>query len=136
MRNGSKTLHSVNLEYDLNLSLVTYMRLHEALAFYSRQFVNNEGPSQSLQFFLKTFDRGSKPFRRVLQHAEISRITVAGINTVQTFFSLTKIDTPEEKFLKFLWSDWNKVFFQTAVENFYLNFGTTHWASTLGSASL
>jgi hypothetical protein len=65
VRNGTKTLHSVNLEYDLNLSLVTYMRLHEALAFYSRQYDNNEGPSQSLQFFIKTFDKGSKPFRRI-----------------------------------------------------------------------
>jgi hypothetical protein len=76
------------------------MRLHEALAFYSRQYVNNEGPSQSLQFFIKTFDRGSKPFGRILQHDENSRVTVAGINMVQTFFSLTNIDKPEEKIFK------------------------------------
>jgi hypothetical protein len=122
LRNGAKTLHSVNIEYDLNLSLVTYMRLHEALEFYSRQYVNNEGPSQSLQFFIKTFDRGSKPFRRILQHAENSRETVAGINTVQTFFSLTNFDTPEEKFLKFLWSDWNNGFLSNRCREFLFKF--------------
>jgi hypothetical protein len=122
VRNGSKTLHSVNLEYDLNLSLVTYMRLHEALAFYSRQYANNAGPSQSLQFYLKTFDRGSKPFRRILQHAENIRTTVSGINTVQTFFSLTNIDKPDEKILKFLWSDWNNGFFPNRCREFLFKF--------------
>jgi hypothetical protein len=121
-RNGTKTLHSVNMEYDLNFSLVTFMRLHEALRFYSRQYENNDGPAQSLQFFIKSFDKGSKPFRRILQHAETSRIAVAGINTVQTFFSLTDLDKPEEKILRFLWSDWNNGFFSNRCREFLFKF--------------
>ncbi len=42
MRNGTKTLNRVNIEYDLDRTLVTYMRLYEALAFYARQYANNE----------------------------------------------------------------------------------------------
>jgi hypothetical protein len=98
------------------------MRLHEALAVYSRQYANNAGPSQNLHFYLKTFDRGSKPFRRILQHAENIRTTVSGINTVQTFFSLTNIDTPDEKILKFLWSDWNNGFFPNRCREFLFKF--------------
>jgi hypothetical protein len=35
VRNGTKTLHNLNLDYNLDFSLVDYMRLHEALSFFS-----------------------------------------------------------------------------------------------------
>jgi hypothetical protein len=122
VRNGTKTLNSVNIEYDLNLTLVTYMRLHEALAFYARQYANNEGPSQSMIFFLKSFEKGSKPFRRILQYNEINRSTVSNISTVKTFFTLINTDPSEEKILKFLWSDWNCGFLSNRCREFLYKF--------------
>jgi len=122
VRNGTKTLNSVNIEFDLNLTLVTYMRLHEALDFYARQYANNVGPSQSVAFFLKSFEKGSKPFRRILQHNETNRSTVGGITTVKKFFSLVDIDLPEEKILKFLWSDWNCGFLTNRCREFLFKF--------------
>jgi hypothetical protein len=52
---------------------VTYMRLHEALEFAANKKANEDGKSQSLEFFLKSFDRGSSPYRKILQLTEIAR---------------------------------------------------------------
>jgi hypothetical protein len=47
------------------------MRVHEALQFAALKFENEEASTvQSLDFFLKSFDKGSKPFRKILQRNE------------------------------------------------------------------
>ncbi len=73
-------------------------------------------------FFLKSFEKGSKPFRRPLQYNEINRSTVSNISTVKTFFNLINTDPPEEKILKFLWSDWNCGFLSNRCREFLYKF--------------
>jgi hypothetical protein len=57
VRGGPKSLFETNREFDINLSLVTYMRLHEALEFYKNKKENNDnlGPAVSVGFFIKNF---------------------------------------------------------------------------------
>jgi hypothetical protein len=72
-RRAPKTLDEINREFSLNLTLVTYMRLHEALEFAnSKKRDDDIKPTQSIDFFLWNFERGSKPYRRILQHKEIN----------------------------------------------------------------
>jgi hypothetical protein len=51
-RRATKTLDEVNREFNLNLTLVTYMRLHEALEFAaSKKREDDIKPTQSIDFF-------------------------------------------------------------------------------------
>jgi hypothetical protein len=72
VRGGPKSLFETNREFGINLSLVTYMRLHEALEFYKNKKSNEvAGPAVSIKFFMKTL-RPSGPPRRCRQHQRIN----------------------------------------------------------------
>jgi hypothetical protein len=63
IRNRPKSMDNLNVEYGLDINLVTYMRLHEALQFAVDSRRNDEAlPSQSLDFFLKNLRRDPNPF--------------------------------------------------------------------------
>jgi hypothetical protein len=75
----------------MDFSLVDYLRLHEALGVFSENKPENNTLPQSLEFFLKSFDKGSKPFRRILMNTDIDKVKMSSVNTVKTFFTLTDI---------------------------------------------
>jgi hypothetical protein len=88
-RRAPKTLDEINREFNLNFMLVTYMRLHEALEFAaSKKRQDDVKPTQSIDFFLRNFERGSKPYRRILQHKEINRWKIENLNTAKLFWRL------------------------------------------------
>jgi hypothetical protein len=119
---GAKTLDELNREYELNFTLVTYMRLHEALQFAVK--FRNEVPStvQSLDFFLKSFDKGSKPFRKILHRKDVKKWKIANLNTVNTFLSLINIKKPSDGILKSCWGEWNITFFSNRSREFLIKF--------------
>jgi hypothetical protein len=47
-RGGPKSLFETNREFDINLSLVTYMRLHEALELYKNKKAGNDNPGPAV----------------------------------------------------------------------------------------
>ncbi len=64
------------------------MKLHEALEFAANKKVNEDGNTQSMEFFLKSFDRGLRPFRKILQYTEIARWKIENLNMLKTFVDL------------------------------------------------
>jgi hypothetical protein len=113
-----KSLEGINNEYDLNLSLVVYMRLQESLQFYTRNKQNIAQPSVSLEHFLKTFDKGSKSFRRVLQHGVVNKLKISSLNTVESFFRITDARKPDDTILRLIWGEWNSTLYSNRCRDF------------------
>jgi len=123
VRRAAKSLDEINREFNLNFSLVTYMRLHEALRYAVDRRANvNEAPTQSLEFFLKSFDRGSKPFRRILQHKEKSKWKIENLNTVKTFCEITVVTQPPNDVIRACWGEWNKNYINNRCREFIYKF--------------
>ncbi len=51
---------------------------------------------------MKSFEKGSKPFRRILQFADTEKVKLSNVNTVKTFFTLIETEIPDENILKIL----------------------------------
>jgi hypothetical protein len=116
-------MDNLNSEFGLDINLVTYMRLHEALQFAVDSRRNEEAlPSQSLDFFLKSFEKGSKPFRRILRYKENSKLKICNLNTVKTFFELVSLPKPEDDILRFCWGEWQKNFYGNRCKEFLYKF--------------
>ncbi len=123
VRGGPKSLADLNTEYDLNFSLVTYMRLHEALGVT----VNNKRdeevkPTMSLEFFVKSFERGSKPFRRILCHNNLKKLNIVTMNTVEKFFEITLATKPDKDIIHACWGEWQKTFYGNRMREFLYKF--------------
>jgi len=119
VRGGPKSLAELNNDYDLNFSLVTYMRLHEALGFASNNRRDNiDKPSISLEFFVKSFDKGSKPFRRILSHNGLKKLKIESLNTVEKFFEITRTPKPEKDVIHACWGEWQKTFYGNRMREF------------------
>jgi hypothetical protein len=107
-RNHPKALDELNRQYNVQFSLVTYMRLHEALQYYKNTRRNdNKAPSQSIEFFLKTFVKGSRPFRKILQNSHDTGNELESMNTVTTFFAIIGLEKVEYSILRKIWGTWN-----------------------------
>jgi hypothetical protein len=106
----------------VNFNLVTYMRVHESLQFFLESRRNVEpAPEQSLKFFLRTFTKGSGPYRRTLELASSSKEKLENNTSVRTFYSFVGIPLSEESILGSCWSAWNKTYFGNRHREFYNN---------------
>jgi hypothetical protein len=123
-RGGPKSLFETNREFDINLSLVTYMRLHEALELYKNKKAGNDnpGPAVGIEFFMKTFTRGSKPFRRILCHSEFIKQKIENVHTVRSFFEITGIAAPDPVQLRKCWGFCNKTYLGNKCREFLFKF--------------
>jgi hypothetical protein len=124
-RGASKTLDEINREYDLDFTLVDYMRINGSLQFSTirqREREREATAPQSLEFFLKSLEKGSKPFSRVLQNAEIERLDINTLNTVVTFVEITGTVKPTELILKNCWGEWNKFYYSNKMREFLYKF--------------
>jgi hypothetical protein len=126
-RAGSKTLEEVNQQYDLDFTLVDYMRIHESLEFSVRKIRDDMAnadpvPPQSLDFFIKSFEKGSKPFRRFLQHGELKKLKINRLNTVLTFVEITGTNKPADTILRSCWGEWSKMFYSNRCREFLFKF--------------
>jgi hypothetical protein len=118
-----KTLDMLCDDTGINFNLVTYMRIHEALQFYKNTRGNVEpAPEQSVKFFLKTFTRGSGPYRRILEYGTNSKEKIENNNTVRTFINFLEIQVPEESVLRACWSAWNRNYFGNRQREFLFKF--------------
>jgi hypothetical protein len=123
VRGGPKSLFETNREFGINLSLVTYMRLHEALEFYKNKKNNDAvGPAVSIEFFMKTFTLGSKPFRKILCHSDASKQKIERVHTVQSFFEIIGIPVPDPAHLRKCWGFWNKNYLGNKCRQFLFKF--------------
>jgi len=99
------------------------MRLHEALHFAKTKFdKDSNGTTKSMDFFLKSFEKGSKPFQRILQHAEIKSWKIEGLNTVKTFCEITVLVHPNKDILRSCWGEWNRNYYSNRCREFLYKF--------------
>jgi hypothetical protein len=123
VRNRAKSQNDLLTEYGIDLNLVTYMRLHEALQFAVDSRRNNDPlPTQSLDFFVKSFEKGSRPFRRILRYKEDSKLKIKTLNTVKTFVEIVGIQIPEDDILRFCWGEWQKNYYGNRCKEFLYKF--------------
>jgi hypothetical protein len=99
------------------------MRLHEALQFAVDSRRNNDPlPTQSLDFFVKSFEKGSRPFRRILRYKEDRKLKIKTLNTAKTFVEIVGIQIPEDDILRFCWGEWQKNYYGNCSKEFLYKF--------------
>jgi hypothetical protein len=122
VRRRPKSLNDLNNEYELNLSLVVYMRLHEALQLANERHNDEEKPVQSMEFFIKSFTKGSKPFRRILNDSEFKKLQIEKVNTVTSFFGIIDMEMVDRKNLRHCWGEWQKNYYGNKCREFLYKF--------------
>jgi hypothetical protein len=123
VRGRPKSLHQINLDSGVEFDLNCYMRVHESLQFYVTNRRDDEPvPDQSVGFFLKTFTKGSRPYRRILEYNINSKENLTQNNTVATFFRLLNTEVFDETLLKKSWGMWNNTFFLNTQREFLFKY--------------
>jgi hypothetical protein len=107
-RGGLKSLDDINNEYDLNLTLVIYMRLQTAVHF----FLEKKGgvpPAipMSAHTFFSSFKKGSQGFRKIIGRKYNSAVDIQNIPSWNTFRTLTGLPEVSNSELKSLLGFWN-----------------------------
>ncbi len=119
VRGRPKTLHQLNYDTGIEFDLNCYMRLHAAFQFYLDSRRNDEPtPEQSISFFMKTFTKGSRPYRRILENFINGKETLAQNISVATFFGLLDTGILNETLLKHCWGMWNNTYFINTQREF------------------
>jgi len=123
IRERPKSLNDLNFEFGLDFNLATYMRIHEALQFTkdSRREGDSK-PTQSLEFFLKSFDKGSKPYRRILRFKENSKLKISTLNTVKSFFEIVGLQMVNDDILHICWGEWQRNYYGNRCKEFIYKF--------------
>jgi hypothetical protein len=123
IRGRSKSLDHLCADTGINFNLNDYMRIHEALQFYVLSRRNDDPePEQSIKFFLRTFSRGSRSFRRILEYHSNNGENLSGNNSVETFFKFIGTEIFEERLLRSCWASWNLTFFCNVQREFLYKF--------------
>ncbi len=98
------------------------MRLYEALQFTVNSRRDDEiKQSQSLEFFIKSFVKGSKPFRRILSYRDSIGYNICTLNTVKTFSDLVGLEA-EKNVLHSCWGEWQRHFYGNRCKEFLYKF--------------
>jgi hypothetical protein len=67
---------------------------------------------------MKTFTKGSRPYRRILENFLNSKETLPQNNSVATFFGLLGTEILNETILKHCWGMWNNTYFINTQREF------------------
>jgi hypothetical protein len=95
------------------------MRLRPALLFSKKNLaISPDKPGRSINDFLKSFKKGSKPFRRAIQQAKYLGESPDKLTIVNTFSKLTKTEPPNVGCLTQILSSWNRVFLDNHLREF------------------
>ena len=89
--NRAVPLETVNLLKGLNLNLLTYMRIIEALTNFLGTLKRNrvtDGSSLCPMVFLTKSKKGSRHIRKSLAYNEVKKIKQCNVRSVTTFFRL------------------------------------------------
>jgi len=123
IRDRVKSLDEVNEDLGLNLTLVTYMRLTEAITHYlsTKAKLPNTLPVGIVPF-MTTFNKGSNKLRKVLAVKNISSLNIENMTSVVSFRNITNTEIIELKFLKANLGFWNFTGQQNSVREFIYKF--------------
>jgi hypothetical protein len=84
--------------------------------------IEQPGVPDTIEKFLKNFKKGSRPFRKILERSDNSKIKLKQKNTVKTYFRLINLEIPEERNLEKLYRIWNLDFLPNKLREFSYKF--------------
>jgi hypothetical protein len=116
-----KSLAELNAEFNLNLNLVTYMRLRESLCIFRERYRNRlNGVSGSLLEFFRPPKGEVKKIRRLLDK-NTNKTPLASITSVETFLRLTEINLEPQLLVQHI-SLWSQNFLVNKFREFCFRF--------------
>ena len=116
---GLRRLDEINEQLNINMNLVTYMRLGDAVNYFLRQRTRaTNGTSIALSAFLLRFKKGSKPIRRLMSTEFNPNFTLARYPHIRTYAELIGSPLPTEKLLKIWLESWNKQYLPHRLREF------------------
>ena len=83
-----RSLHEINLKLETDLSLITYIRIGQALTFFKSKIKANRktnGLAASLLLFVKKSEKGSTKFRRIVTEGGLKDKKVEELPAVVRF---------------------------------------------------
>ena len=117
-----KSFVQLNLEYNLNLSLNSYLRLCGAHLFNKNKLKNREGDAISIADFFSSFKKGSKSCRKILTKKTSKSIDSRKLTTVTTFFLLINLELPDTYTIGNFLSLWNLSYLPNKFREFIFKF--------------
>jgi len=120
-----KLLWEINRDFDLNMNLVTYMRLGTACTQFNQSMMrnrNSNGTVLKLWDFLSGFKKGSKQIRRVISKAQVKKKPFTERTHVKTFFRLIGEQIPVSEQYRYIFSDWVVNYLTNSTREFIFKF--------------
>ena len=93
------SLHEINLKLGIELSLLTYIRIGQALTFFNSKLKANRitsGHAASLLFFVKNPAKGSKKYRKILTEGGKKGQKIEELPAVVGFYNHVKCFYPQQ----------------------------------------
>jgi hypothetical protein len=121
-RNGIKTLDQLNMDVNINFSLVEYMRLSEAITFFLDK--KKDAPVAipiGVQAFFLSFEKGSKKIRKALS-ANVPKIDILKVPSMTTFLNISTIGNATEKIIRNAAGFWNFSPIKNTIREFQYKF--------------
>ena len=97
------SFHEINLKLDIELSLLTYIKIGQAITFFNSKLKagrHTNGLSLSLTFFLKRAVKGSKGYRKTLTEGRGQAKKISELPAVISFYNLIQMEKAEVSQLK------------------------------------
>ena len=121
------SLNEINLKLGIELSLMTYIRIGQALTFFNTKIKKrtaNNGLAISLMFFLKRSEKGSKKYRNVLTVGDNSakKKVISEAPVVVSFFNLIQKERPDPLHLNRMHNFWSYNFLPIRTREFVFKF--------------
>jgi hypothetical protein len=114
-------LKSINEFSELGIRFLvsTWMRLRAALVFSNKLIkIDNDNVGKSITKFLNHAQKGSRPFRLVIDKAKNIGEKTENLTFVRTFSSITSTDIPSLEGLAHILSSWNSSFLDNNFREF------------------
>jgi hypothetical protein len=122
MRGGIKSLEQINLEFGVDFTLNTYMRLSGALTFFLEKKENVQPAIPiGIATFLLSFDKGLRKIRKALS-ALVFKPDLEKINSVVTFHNISNTGNVILSTIRSTISFWNFTGIKNTVRDFAYKF--------------
>ena len=118
-------LETINVTHNININLVTYLRICTALGNFYNSLKRNrvtDNTSINLSTFFSSFQKGSKSVRRIFVHGKNTKSKPNNLTPVKTFFRVSNIPVLPDCVLTFWASSWNQNFMLNNVRDFIFKF--------------
>jgi len=142
--NSIITLAEINERFELDMNLITYMRLGTAITHHIRYryhniVANGADPPISVESFLKSFKKGSNKFRKALAKPALEKNLMKNLASARKFVNLLDCNNRETDQLRKIAGGWSlnllpnrtkDVLFQFTGNTIKINTRLSHFTNT------